>query len=260
MQNFIPRSESASSRPKSNARSIDARSGAQTSREELIRWQEMLEPELSRLSLFNELLKVRDVERQRIGQELHDSAGQLLVALQLSVAHLRRIEEGCGHDDLMAEIDETIRQIDREIRALAFLEYPAELSNRGLISAVQSFCRDFGARAGIDITFESSGDVDEASDAISSTVLRVVQEALVNIHRHAHAHSACVAIANSADRLQFTVTDDGVGMSARADKQRGIGVQGMRRRIEALGGRFQIRNLTQGTKISGSLPLAHDHA
>ena len=260
MQSHIPRPESVSRRPESRAGAIGARSGDHVSREELIRGQELLEPELSRVSLFNELLKVRDVERQRISQELHDSAGQLLVALQLSVAHLRRIEQGSGHDDLMAEIDETIRLIDREIRALAFLEYPAELSNRGLISAVQSLCRDFGARAGISVTFESSGEVDEASDAVSSTVLRVVQEALVNIHRHAHARSACVAIANYADRLSFTVADDGVGMPEKADNQRGIGVQGMRRRIEALGGRFQITNLAHGTKISGSLPLAPDHA
>lgn len=257
MQSQTKRPASESRRSESRVGSIDVRSAAHTKRHVGIPSQEALEPELSRVSLFNELLKVRDFERQRIGQELHDSAGQLLVALQLSVAHLRRIEEGSGHDDLMAEIDETVRQIDREIRSLAFLEFPAELSDRGLISAVQSLCRDFGRRTGIKVTFKLTGDFREASEAVSTTVLRVVQEALVNIHRHAHALSARVAIEKCADRLQVTVADDGVGMPHTVgDRPRGIGLQGMRRRIEALGGRFQIRNLKRGTKVSGSLPLA----
>jgi signal transduction histidine kinase len=206
---------------------------------------------------IDELLNAREDERQRISQELHDSAGQLLVALQLSVAHLQRVEEGCGHDELMIEINETVAQIDSEIRSLAFMEYPAHLGDRSLVPAVQSLCRDFGRRAGIGVTFESSGDFVDVAGPLSTAVLRVVQEALVNIHRHAHASSATVTVEHCGDQLQFAVADDGIGISSGVeDKPRGIGLQGMRHRVEALGGRFQIENMGPGMKVSGSLPLA----
>lgn len=70
-------------------------------------------------NLARQLLKIQEEERRRIGQELHDSTGQLIVALQLSVAHLRALHGNCGHGDLVSEIEEMTRQIDREIRAIA---------------------------------------------------------------------------------------------------------------------------------------------
>ena len=220
-------------------------------------WQPRLGSELSRASLFSQLLQVREYERQRIGQELHDSAGQLLVALQLSVGRLRRIETGAGHDDLLVEIDDTIRQIEREIRSLAFMEYPTELGDRGVISALQSLCRDFGRRAAIRVTFKSTGDFFGIAEPFETAVLRVVQEALVNIHRHAFASSAEVTLERARDSIQFAISDDGVGIpDALDDEPHGIGLQGMRHRIESLGGRFQIRNMARGLKVSGSLPLA----
>ena len=72
-------------------------------------------------NLASQLLKTRAEERLRLGQELHDSTGQLIVALQLSVARLRALHRNCGHDDLLSEIEEMMRRIDREIRALALL-------------------------------------------------------------------------------------------------------------------------------------------
>ncbi len=142
----------------------------------------------------DELLRIHEYERQRIGQELHDSAGQLLVSLQFSVAHLKRVEEGSGHDSLLEEIQDTVRQIDQEIRSLAFLHYPVELSDRGLSSAIQALVRGFGRRTGIRTSFKASGDQSIASDSISTALLRVAQEALVNVHRHAHASHANVSL------------------------------------------------------------------
>jgi signal transduction histidine kinase len=192
-----------------------------------------------------------------MGQELHDSAGQLLVSLQLSVARLRAVEEDCGHDCLIEEIQDTVRQIDREIRALAFLHYPAELGDRGLCEAVKSLVHGFGRRTGIRTSFKYVGEQTAVPDPISITVLRVAQEALVNVHRHSHASSAKVVLERSVNRLHLTVSDDGIGIGGAIDvtKGRGIGLQGMRDRVEMHGGRFHISSLKHGTKISASVPF-----
>src|SRR4051794_18391379 len=74
---------------------------------------EMLE--CTRGQIFDEALKLRDDERQRIGQELHDSAGQLLLSLQLTAARLRETELNCGHESLVTEIQDIARLISQEI-------------------------------------------------------------------------------------------------------------------------------------------------
>ena len=206
---------------------------------------------------LEQALNIHEYERRRMGQELHDSAGQLLVSLQLSVARLKLVEQDRGHDGLIEEIQGVVGQIDREIRALAFLHYPAELCGRGLCEAVQSLVNGFGKRTGIRTSFKCLGERSAIADPISTTVLRVTQEALVNIHRHSRASSAKVVLATDVDRLHLTVSDDGIGLTSAGSrtKEQGIGLQGMRHRVEMHGGRFNVRSLKHGTRVSAVVPL-----
>jgi signal transduction histidine kinase len=205
-----------------------------------------------------QLLDVHDYERKRLGQELHDSAGQLLVSLQMSVAQLRSALQNCGQTDLIDEIQRTVREIDHDIRALAFLDYPAELGQRSLSEAVQALAQGFGKRTGIRTTFTKLGELTAVTNEISLTLLRVAQEALVNVHRHSRAASVNITLRNGADGLHLTVCDDGIGIPADTDsaRGRGIGLEGMRCRVEMNGGRFEIRGLKHGTKISAIMPRA----
>ena len=68
--------------------------------------------DLTRVKLLDEMLKIHEYERQRLGQELHDSAGQLVTALQLSIAHLRILEGHSGHEELVEEIQDNNQRID----------------------------------------------------------------------------------------------------------------------------------------------------
>jgi two-component system, NarL family, sensor kinase len=203
----------------------------------------------------DEVLRIHEYERQRLGQELHDSAGQLLISLQLSVAHLRRVETDGTHEDLIEEIQDTVARIEREIRSLAFLHYPAELGERTLCCAVEALTLGFGRRTGIHASFKCVGDNSAIEESISKEVLRVAQEALVNIHRHAHASSADVILEQRPGCLELTVADDGVGI-ANQGGQRGIGLEGMRHRIEGLGGHFEITRLMHGTQVWATVPIA----
>ena len=206
----------------------------------------------------DEVLKAHDYERERIGQELHDSAGQLLVSLQLSVARLRGVNENSLHERLLEEILDTVGQIDREIRTLSFLHHPAELGETGLCAAVSLLARGFGRRTGICTSFKCLGGAITVKDSISIAVLRVAQEALVNIHRHSHASSAKVVLERRGNYLRLTVSDDGIGLPNPGvlAEMEGIGLQGMRHRVEMLDGRFRVTNLKHGAKISATVPIA----
>lgn len=213
-------------------------------------------PEASGANLFDEMLKIHEYERQRLGQELHDSAGQLLVSLQLSVAHLRVLDDDTGHAGLIEEISETVGQIDQEIRTLAFLHYPMELGDRGLSAAIQMLARGFERRTGIRTDVDCDCDPGAIDDDTAAALLRVAQEALVNVYRHARAASVRISIRILGSRLELSISDDGVGIQPSVSNgPHGIGLQGMRHRMESLGGCFQIENLNRGTQIRVSVPL-----
>jgi len=210
-----------------------------------------------RTQLVDDLLGAHDYERARLGQELHDSAGQLLVALHLSVARLRIDNGGSGHDELIDDIQETVRRIDREIRALAFLHCPAELDGRDLPCALASLVSGFGRRTGTRARFDSEGDYGGLAEDRATALLRVAQEALVNVYRHAHASSVNVALRSIGDNIELSASDDGVGMPAHVlESPHGVGLQGMRHRTEMLGGGLEIESTGCGTRIAATLPFA----
>lgn len=206
--------------------------------------------------LMDELLRVHEYERQRLGQELHDTAGQLVVALQFSVANLKRVHEASLREELFEEIQDTVRRIDQELRSLAFLHYPAELDDRRLDTAVQSLASGFGRRTGVHTSFKSAGDTAKVDESVAFAILRIAQEALVNVHRHSHANAVQIVLERSVEEIQLTVSDNGVGLPKvdRAQQTTGVGLQGMRHRVETLGGRFFVRNLKQGTRVTAIIP------
>ena len=211
--------------------------------------------------MFDEVLKARDQERRRIGQELHDSAGQLLVSLQLSIGQLRHIHEASEVDLMLDEIRDTVRQIDTEIRSLSFLNVPAELGSYGLAAALRMLANGFSRRTGIQVTFDCAADVPAGTGPVPAALLRVAQEALVNIHRHSHATAARMELRKGDDFLKLLIADNGVGMPpiAGLEEADGVGLRGMRYRVEQLGGRFEIRKVKRGSRIAAWVPLESGH-
>lgn len=201
-------------------------------------------------------LRAQENERLKMGRELHDSTGQLLLALRLEIANLRQLQGTSAEGGLLDEIDHTAREIDREIRAFAFTHYPAEIGREGLGAALRSLANGFASRTGLRIRFTSIPDPITRSGPVALALLRVAQEALLNVHRHAHASNVQLMVTERRNMLQLSVRDDGVGIrSAQSlEEFHGIGLQGMRHRVERLGGHFAIRRLKHGTKIMATVP------
>lgn len=201
-------------------------------------------------------LRAQESERLKLGRELHDSTGQLLLALRLEIAHLRQVQGISVDKSLLDEIDQTACEIDREIRAFAFIHYPAEVGRDGLGPALRSLASGFARRTGLTIRFTSIPDPITRSGPVAFALLRIAQEALLNVHRHARAAQVHLILAARQGQLEMSIRDDGVGIPSVhcLEESHGVGLQGMRHRVERLGGRFAIRRLKQGAKIVVTIP------
>ena len=204
----------------------------------------------------DEYLKIQQDERIQLGRELHDSTGQLLLALRLGIAHLRHVRGTDAEDGVIDEIDDMAQKIDREVRAFAYTHYPAELGSDGLVAALQSLARGFGRRTGLDIRFNCPPGSNRPKGAAALALLRVAQEAIMNVHRHARASHVQISLALRGGMHELVVRDDGIGIASSHDieKSHGVGLQGMRHRVERLAGHFAIRRLKHGTKVIASVP------
>ena len=202
-------------------------------------------------------LRIQDDERLRLGRELHDSTGQLLLALRLNVAQLKRSHGTPVEDELLSEIEDTAGRIDHEIRSFAFLHYPAEIERAGLADTLRSLIAGFASRTGLRASFVDLCDRAVASGPAAIALLRIAQEALMNVHRHANALHVRVSLTMRDKLLELIVRDDGIGIpnSEEVARSHGVGLVGMRHRVERLGGHFAVKRLKGGTKLTASVPL-----
>ena len=137
-----------------------------------------------------------------------------------------------------------------ELRAPAHGIYPVVLRDFGLAAAL----RDFSTCSPVPIKVTDDG-IGRSSDAIETAIYFCAREAIQNTTKHAGSGAeVAVTLAYHHDAIEFTVTDDGVGMHAERDSD-GIGITSMRDRIEAVGGQLEIVSAPgQGTSIRGRVP------
>jgi signal transduction histidine kinase len=208
-----------------------------------------------------QLLSVQQEERERIAIELHDSTGQHLAALGMGVSRLRRLmgdkEKAQGIlDDMATSLAEAVK----EIRVMSYLMKPPSLHRDGLESTARRYVQGFGIRTGLSTVFRSEGAVDRASPMVQHAAFRVIQEALSNVHRHAHANGVEVELASRVAALTLRVADDGKGIAPLRQAHLegippGVGITGMRSRVEQLGGWLDIASDRAGTVVTASIPL-----
>lgn len=207
-----------------------------------------------------ELLAVQERERQRIAIELHDSTSQHLVALGMGVARLRKMVAGrTDADAVLADMSKSVEEAVKEIRVLSYLMMPPGLREDGLQATVRGFVKGFGARTGLGATFRAEGEVDNVSSDVKHAALRVVQEALSNVYRHAQARGVEVEITRRKRALTVRIADDGKGIpslrhGSPAPIEIGVGVAGMQARVAQLGGTLQITSDSAGAVVTAALP------
>ena len=196
------------------------------------------------------LVEAADTERRRLEHNLHDGAQQRLTALglrlQVATEYAQDEPERAVSALAAAEV-EVLLAID-ELRELAQGIQPTVLTDRGLAYAIESIA----ARSTVPIELSAlpSTRFDEVAEA---TAYYVVAEAITNAQRYARASSISVRAAVARHSLRLEIGDDGIG---EAVERNGSGLEGLRDRVEAIGGTFEVDSSPgRGTRIAAAIPI-----
>jgi signal transduction histidine kinase len=204
----------------------------------------------------------QEEERQRVSRELHDEAGQALGVLKLSLQRIKHDLAG-EYEALHKQVDDNITLTDEticRIRALSYDLRPPVLDTMELDDVLADYCRDFAARTRIPVDYRGIM-LPCLPDTIKITLYRVLQEALTNAIKHAGANSIRVRLACDEGIIVLAVEDDGQGFDPDAQVKlthhpKGIGLIGMRERLESVGGQLEIISQSgSGACITASIPL-----
>jgi two-component system, NarL family, sensor kinase len=217
---------------------------------------------INRLSLH--LSDVKQQERQRIARDLHDTTSQHLTAMSLNLMVLRQSLKRSGRAvRVLDDIEQSLESSLREVRVNSFLLYPPAIGDGGFETALDRLVQGFVRFAGVDVRLRISGGGHLDQDQ-QRALLLVVQEALLNIRRHAAASRALVRLKIGAGQVQLCVSDNGRGLD-RTGKARPpssgtrIGILSMQARIEELGGVFRLKSRPgRGTQILVQVPLTRN--
>lgn len=219
-------------------------------------------------SLYRRLETVREMERTALAREVHDQLGQILSAAKIDlrlledhmlagggehepVAVARELRGASGTLDRALQI---VRQIATELRA-------PELDGQGLYAAIEWHARDFEQRTRIRIGVDIEPGLPQPTRQSAEALLRIFQEALTNVLRHAHAGEVRVTLERRGRRILLRVRDDGRGIERGGRRRAGaLGIIGMRERAELVHGRLLVGPLApQGTLVSALVPIGAGH-
>jgi PAS domain S-box-containing protein len=221
--------------------------------------------EVSLRELTGRLLLTQDEERRHMARELHDHAGQTLVALGMNFAALAEVAKGQDARilKLVAESEQLSFDLSKEIRTLSYLLHPPLLDEAGLKSALEWYAEGFSKRSGIAINLEVPQDLTRLPRTLEMVIFRVVQESLANIHRHANSPSAEIRLTRSDDNIHVEIVDRGKGISPERLRQMsavrvGVGVRGMEERVRQFGGTLRVESSSAGTQVHVVIPVASD--
>jgi two-component system, NarL family, sensor kinase len=211
------------------------------------------------------LLSLQEEVQQRIASDLHDSTCQHLIAASLNVMRVRRATSEIGNaEKLCDDVDASINQALVEIRAFTYLLHPQNLLADGLKIAIEQFVNGFSARTSLKTSLKIADEVDELSYEKQRSVLRVIQEALANVFRHAQATEVKVAMEVADTHFKLRISDNGRGMpinQPRSDPKAisfGVGIPAMRTRLQQMGGTLEIHSSSatghRGTTLCAVIP------
>jgi signal transduction histidine kinase len=211
--------------------------------------------------LSAQLLRAQEEERRRLARELHDSTGQTLTALKLELAALQSRMQGPDFvvESLVQAISLT-EQAVREIRTRSYLLYPPLLDEVGLCSAARWYVERFAKRSRIQVHVHLAS-IGRLSRAMEIALFRILQESLTNVYRHSTSNTAEVRLESAKQSVTLEVRDYGKGIPSNLLDQfrnegsgSGVGLAGMRERIQELGGSLVIISDEAGTLVRATVP------
>ncbi len=204
--------------------------------------------------------RILEEDRRRISRELHDELGQSVTAARINLGLLQDLIPG-GRPDVRRVIDDTAAILERtiaEARRISMDLRPAMLDELGLLPALRWYTGIVTSRTGLRVTLRARGAEGRIRREVETLLYRFVQEALTNVVRHARARRVQIVLTGADGRMRAIVSDDGVGMRLNGSAPKGLGLLGMRERLERIGGSLRIASTPAGgTRLEVSVPVGH---
>lgn len=198
--------------------------------------------------LEQEVLRISEHERHRIGQDLHDGLGQMLTGITLINKNIAASLEDEEHPlaPEVKEITSLVKQADEYARNLSRNLIPVELDNNGMIAALERLATNAEKLFSIECRIKNPINL-QFNDTTSLTHLyRIVQEATSNAVKHGNASKVLISMSSDENKLILRIEDNGTGFSKDWDKQKGLGVRIMKFRSRLIGANLEISSSRLG--------------
>ncbi len=212
--------------------------------------------ESARQQLLQRLVSAQEEERTRISRELHDQMGQSLTALLMVIDTMTNSDdEDCPSQKRLAKLKKLVEELMDQAHLLAWELRPPALDNLGLRAALEQYLKEWSRSTGIRADFASRGltNLEHLDKVVETTLYRVVQEALTNVHRHSGSEIVSVLVERMEGEVTVIIEDNGSGFDVEAvtsGNSERLGLVGMRERIELIGGSLTIESTAeQGTTV-----------
>ena len=214
--------------------------------------------ELRALSVH--LLRVQEDGRRTLARELHDELGGALSAIKLDILMGRDAAAKRGDEKSVARLQRALAAIDGAIQFIRRLIEdlrPTLLDNLGFEAALRSMTEQFGERASCRCLISLPEGEMNLTSAQSTALYRICQEALTNVMKYAKAKQVTITLTSDGSQWKLVLADDGVGLEAtKQHRSMSHGLLGMRERVVALGGNFDIRGeVGHGTTLNATFPV-----
>ena len=161
----------------------------------------------------------------------------------------------------MAEMRNTLSEALNDIRTLTFLLHPPALENFGIADALRRFVSGFARRTSILASLAVEEGLSCRTSEVAQTIMRITQEALINVYRHAEATKVTITLSSTLRGLVLTIEDNGKGFGSNVVANAldevetlGVGIPGMRARVRQLNGELFIESSSEGVRIRAVIP------
>lgn len=212
-------------------------------------------------ALTQRLVEAQEEERGRVSRELHDSIGQILVAVKFTLERAARRPAAAAADfaaPVIAKASESLELAIQEVRRISHGLRPPLLDDLGLGRALEHLAEEFSAHTKISVDVQSTVFKNLLPPDAKTALYRIAQEALTNVERHSGATQVLIDLSLSQRHVLLTISDNGIGfpadMAAGSRGAGGIGLRNMQERAESFGGSFHYRSGPRGVTIIAKLP------
>ncbi|GAA4339816.1 hypothetical protein GCM10023149_50780 [Mucilaginibacter gynuensis] len=192
--------------------------------------------------LLNAVIESQEIERKRVGRDLHDDVGTALSSLRLIIDMFNPEDTATGHKDFISSTKNIIDKVIKDVRNISHNLSPTTLSYYGLVSAVEEHCNYINQSGKLCVTLvnDAAQLVEQVALPAATALYRVLEELLNNTIKHAGATETSVIFSQENDILLITYKDNGKGIDSSVLTSPGMGLQNIESRLSNIGAVYTI--------------------